>query len=222
MLVRHAAAGHYYFGGNRHRGVSSSSSKYGWRFSAPMNLVIPHKRMECYLGVFCSLIIVRCFFVFVSWTTAQFHLFLGSVNTFLNGIILRHQARPGLGNHTFIRKHESCLQDAYRILMVFAIQMAFVDKVELNMQNYHRAIHDILQVVPCPYRLGAGFRKRNNWLKLQIDFFKIPHFMLPRCSTCFDMIDAKRVVVRILRNSWRDKVFSQKLAGGSLAFFFSF
>lgn len=46
--------------------------------------------------------------------------------------------------------------------MVVSIQLAFVDKVELNMQNYHSVIYDILQVVQGPYRLGAGFRKRKN------------------------------------------------------------
>lgn len=93
---------------------------------------------------------------------AQCHLSQGSINTSLNDIILRHQARPGLGNHAFIRKHESCHWDAEGILMVVAVRMAFADKVELNIQNYHSVIYDILQVVWGPYRSGAGFRKRKN------------------------------------------------------------
>lgn len=35
--------------------------------------------------------------------------------------------------------------------MVVAVQMAFTDKVELNIQNYHSGIYDILQVAPSPY-----------------------------------------------------------------------
>lgn len=46
--------------------------------------------------------------------------------------------------------------------MVVAVRMAFADKVELNIQNYHSGIYDILQVAPSPYRSGAGFRKRKN------------------------------------------------------------
>lgn len=40
--------------------------------------------------------------------------------------------------------------------MVVAVRMAFADKVELNIQNYH--IYDILQVAPSSYRSDAGFR----------------------------------------------------------------
>lgn len=43
--------------------------------------------------------------------------------------------------------------------MTVAVQMAFADKVELNIQNYHSGICDILQVAPCPYRSSAAFRK---------------------------------------------------------------
>lgn len=46
--------------------------------------------------------------------------------------------------------------------MVLAVQMAFADKVEFNIQNYHSGIYDILQVASSPYRSGAGFRKRKN------------------------------------------------------------
>lgn len=46
--------------------------------------------------------------------------------------------------------------------MVVAVRMAFADKVELNIQNYHSGIYDILQVAPSLYRLGSGFRKRKN------------------------------------------------------------
>lgn len=46
--------------------------------------------------------------------------------------------------------------------MVVAVRMAFTDKVELNIQDYHSGIYDILQVAPSPYRSGAGFRKRKN------------------------------------------------------------
>lgn len=42
--------------------------------------------------------------------------------------------------------------------MVVAVRMAFADKVELNIQNYHSVIYDILQVVPSSYRSDAGFR----------------------------------------------------------------
>lgn len=44
--------------------------------------------------------------------------------------------------------------------MVVAAQMAFADKVGLNIQNYHSIIYDILQVAPVSYRLHAGFRKK--------------------------------------------------------------
>lgn len=46
--------------------------------------------------------------------------------------------------------------------MVVAAQMAFSDKVELNIQNYHSGIYDILQVAPSAYRSAAAFRKRKN------------------------------------------------------------
>lgn len=48
------------------------------------------------------------------------------------------------------------------LLMVAAVWMAFADKVELNIQNYHSGFYDILQVAPSSYRSGAGFRKRKN------------------------------------------------------------
>lgn len=46
--------------------------------------------------------------------------------------------------------------------MVVAVWMAFADKVELNIQNDHSVVYDILQVVSSAYRSGAGFRKRKN------------------------------------------------------------
>lgn len=58
--------------------------------------------------------------------------------------------------------------------------MAFTDKLELNIQNDHSGIYDILQVAPSPYRSGAGFRKMKELIKA-IDRFKITHFVLPLC-----------------------------------------
>lgn len=46
--------------------------------------------------------------------------------------------------------------------MIVAVWMAFADKVELHIQNYHRGSYDILQAVPSCYRSGAGVRKRKN------------------------------------------------------------
>lgn len=56
--------------------------------------------------------------------------------------------------------------------MVGAVQMAFVDKVELNIPNYHSGIYDILQVSPSPYRSGAGFRKRKELIKATDRFLR--------------------------------------------------
>lgn len=49
---------------------------------------------------------------------AECHLCPGSINTFLDDIILRHQAREGLEYQAFMRKHESCHWGAEEILMV--------------------------------------------------------------------------------------------------------
>lgn len=46
--------------------------------------------------------------------------------------------------------------------MVGAVWMAFADKVELNIQNYHKGICVILQVAPSLHRSGDAFRKRKN------------------------------------------------------------
>lgn len=41
--------------------------------------------------------------------------------------------------------------------MAAAVRVAFADKVAVNIPNYHSGIYDNIQVVPCPYQLGAGF-----------------------------------------------------------------
>lgn len=56
--------------------------------------------------------------------------------------------------------------------MVVAVWMAFADKVELNIQNYHSGIYNILQVAPSPYRLGAGFQKTKELIKATDRFLR--------------------------------------------------
>lgn len=107
MLVRHGAAGHLYFGGNRHRGVSKAAQNMAGDF-LPLWIQLFLRREKSSVWCFSVLWLLSVAFCFVPWTMAQCHLSLGSINTSLNDIILRHQARPGLGNHAFIRKHESC------------------------------------------------------------------------------------------------------------------
>lgn len=91
------------------------------------------------------------------------------MNTLADDIILMYQARSGRGNHNFIRKHDSCQWNAEGILIAPAVRVAFVDKVMVNIQNYHSGISDIIQVMPCSYRPHAGVREEKNQFKLQID-----------------------------------------------------